>query len=146
MSKTISLINGPNLNLLGRRDPGIYGSDTLEEIVKSVSARAKEFSFELDAFQANSEGALIDRVQAVLGASAGIIINPGAYSHTSVALRDALELATQPVIEVHLSNIYRRESFRHQSYISQVADGVISGLGSEGYLLAVAYIAQRVSK
>lgn len=133
----ILVIHGPSLNLLGTREPEVYGRETLEEINGRLSALADARGVELEAFQSNHEGALIDRIQAARGESDFIVINPGAYTHSSIALRDALSAAGVPVIEVHLSNIYAREEFRHQSMIAPVAVGQISGFGALGYELAV---------
>ncbi len=134
-SKTsrLALLNGPNLNLLGERNKEIYGAKTLPEIEKELVSRAEAQGFELECFQSNSEGELIDRIHALRTEAAGLLINPGAYSHTSIALRDALECFPGPIIEVHLSNIHKREPFRHHSYVSEVASGVICGLGPQGY-------------
>jgi 3-dehydroquinate dehydratase-2 len=131
------LINGPNLNLLGSREPEVYGSQTLKDIELSLIEFAKGRAIELTCMQSNAEHELIDIVQSHMGKVDGIVINPGAYTHTSIALRDAF-LATQiPFIEVHLSNVYKRESFRHTSYLSDIAQGVILGLGTIGYKLAI---------
>ena len=130
----ILLINGPNLNTLGRRQPEIYGRTTLPEIVERVRARAAEMDAEVVDFQSNHEGALVDFIQQEAAAADGIIINPGAFTHYSIALRDALEGADRPIVEVHLSNIYRREEFRHHSYVAGIARGQITGLGWRGYL------------
>ena len=141
-SSDLLVLNGPNLNLLGRREPEIYGRDSLEDIATSVRARAKALGLTVDFRQSNHEGELVTWVQDARDAKRGIIINPGGYSHTSVALLDALIFTELPVIEVHLSNIFRRESFRHHSYVSTVAQGVICGLGPQGYLLAVEALAE----
>lgn len=136
MSKTstsILVIHGPNLNLLGRREPEVYGTQTLADIDAELQAAAKELGVEIDCFQSNHEGELIDRIQEAMGASAGILINPGGFTHTSVALRDALVATSLPVVEVHLSNVFAREDFRQHSYVSPIAMGVISGLGADGY-------------
>ena len=133
----ILLLNGPNLNLLGQRQPEIYGSDTLADVERRCGDLAADLGLELECVQSNHEGALIDAVQAARGRKAGIVINPGGYGHTSVALLDALHAFEGRVIEVHISNIHRREGFRHHSYISARADGVIAGLGTEGYLAAL---------
>jgi 3-dehydroquinate dehydratase II len=129
----ILVVHGPNLNLLGKREPEIYGHQTLADIDAALRAAARGLGVEVDCFQSNHEGELIDRVQAAMGQAAGILINPGGLTHTSVALRDALVATRLPVVEVHLSNVYARESFRAHSYVSPIARGVISGLGAEGY-------------
>jgi len=131
------LVNGPNLNLLGEREPHIYGAQTLGEIEQALRQQAAGAGFELVCYQSNHEGDLIDFVQQKRHESAGLIINPGGYAHTSVALRDAISAYPQPVIEVHLSNIYKREGFRHHSYLSAVVQGLICGLGADGYRLAL---------
>lgn len=137
MAKQILLLNGPNLNLLGERNPDIYGKETLADIEKRLAEKAKTCGLTVRAIQSNSEGALIDAVHQARKDCAGMIINPGAYSHTSIALRDAVETFSGPIVEVHLSNIYKREAFRHHSYISPLAAGVICGLGPQGYDLAL---------
>ncbi len=130
------LINGPNLNLLGQRETSIYGSSSLESIELELTKKAEERTVELDCFQNNFEGALVDRIHQAIGNVDGILINAGAYTHTSIALRDAL-LGTQiPYVEIHLSNIYAREEFRHHSFISDRAIGVVSGFGVMSYQLA----------
>ena len=141
--RRLLLLNGPNLNLLGTRQPEIYGSTTLAEIERAVTELAAEFGFTVRAVQSNHEGELVDAIQAARGDCVGIIINPAAYSHTSVAIADALTAAELPVAEVHLSNIHKREAFRHHSYVSAVADTVIAGAGPLGYQLAVRYLASR---
>jgi 3-dehydroquinate dehydratase-2 len=143
----ILVINGPNLNMLGQREPEIYGSTTLAQIEQSISDRAAELSTSATFFQSNSEGALIDHIQQNGPASDGIIINAGALTHTSIALRDALATLSVRIVEVHISNIYAREEFRHTSLTAPVASGLISGLGPQGYLLALEYLtAQGSSK
>jgi len=137
MANTISVLNGPNLNLLVKRRPEIYGANSLDEIIKSLSESASRLGYAISAFQESSEGALVDAIHKAGGDSEGIIINAAAYSHTSIAIRDALEHVSQPVVEVHLSNIFSREEFRHHSYVSEVAKGVISGFGAYGYELAL---------
>lgn len=137
MSREITLVNGPNLNSLGTRPSEHYGRETLEQVVKRVKAVSEKSGYNLKAFQSNSEGAIIDEIQRALRESEAIIINPGAYSHTSIAIRDALEAAKIPVVEVHISNIFRREEFRRHSYVSEVARGVICGFGTDGYLVAL---------
>jgi 3-dehydroquinate dehydratase-2 len=134
----ILVLQGPNLNLLGRREPGVYGRATLADIHDAMEARARAAAVRLETFQSNSEGELINRVQAAAAEGVEfIIINPAAYTHTSVALRDALAAVAIPFIEVHLSNVHAREEFRHHSYFSDVAVGVIAGLGAQGYQLAL---------
>jgi 3-dehydroquinate dehydratase-2 len=144
MSKLITLLNGPNLNLLGLRQPEIYGRETLADVVAACTGLAGELGLTLDALQSNHEGQIVDWVQEARGRSSGIIINPGAYSHTSVAILDALNAFEGPVLEVHISNIHRREAFRHHSFVSARADGVIAGFGTEGYLLALRRMATLV--
>ena len=138
----ILVINGPNLNLLGTREPEIYGRETLEDIEEACRKLGQDLGFEVLCYQSNSEGALVDRVQQARTDCAGIVINPGAYTHTSVALLDALLACAIPVIEVHLSNIHRREDFRHHSYVSKAAEGVICGLGAHGYNMALRAMAR----
>jgi len=133
----ILLLNGPNLNLLGSREPHLYGSDTLPDIEARLRRQAEAAGHALAAFQSNAEHALIDRIHAARGQARFILLNPGAFSHTSIALRDALAAVEIPFIEVHLSNVYRREPFRHHSYFSDLARGVIVGLGPMGYELAL---------
>lgn len=133
----ILLLNGPNLNTLGAREPEIYGSSTLADIEQSVADRAAGLGADVRAFQANSEGDLIDWLQREAHEADGLILNAGAYTHTSVALRDAVAACDLPVIEVHLSNVWKREEFRHESLLSPLAAGVIVGLGPQGYVLAV---------
>lgn len=134
----ILVLHGPNLNLLGLREPEIYGRETLADINASLASQAKSASVDLITFQSNHEGDLVDRVQAARSEEVTfIVINPGGYTHTSVALRDALAAVAVPFIEVHLSNIHRREPFRHRSYLSDLAVGVIAGLGPSGYRLAL---------
>ncbi|OZA10845.1 MAG: type II 3-dehydroquinate dehydratase [Rhodobacterales bacterium 17-64-5] len=137
MPKLVTLLNGPNLNLLGQRQPEIYGHETLADVVANVADLARELGLEVQAMQSNHEGQLIDWIQAARGVSAGIILNPGAYSHSSIAILDALNAFEGPVLEVHISNIHQREAFRHHSYVSLRADGVIAGFGTEGYTLAL---------
>lgn len=133
----ILIVNGPNLGLLGRREPSVYGHETLDAIVAAVVLRARELGAEGEAFQSDSEGALVARIGAALGVFDGIVINPAAYTHTSVALRDALAATGLPVVEVHLSNVYKREEFRHKSLTAPVCLGQIAGFGGYGYVLAV---------
>jgi 3-dehydroquinate dehydratase-2 len=144
-ARRLLLLNGPNLNLLGTRQPEVYGATTLTEIEAAVTALAAEFGFDVRAVQSNHEGVLIDAIHAARADCAGIIINPGAYSHTSVAIPDALTSVELPVAEVHLSNIHRREAFRHHSYVSAVAEVVIAGAGPAGYEYAVRYLTGKLS-
>ena len=138
----VLVLNGPNLNMLGTRELEIYGTTTLSEIEDQCRKRAEQLGLELTFKQSNHEGELVTIIQEARSNGGGIIINAGAYTHTSVALQDALALCDEPIIEVHLSNIFARESFRHQSYISPLAKGVICGLGPHGYLLALDAIAR----
>ena len=128
--------------MLGKREPGIYGTKTLDDIGNDCRAAAGPLGLQVDFRQSNHEGMLVDWIQEARGKSAGIIINPGAYSHTSVAILDALNAYEGPVLEVHISNVHKREAFRHHSYVSQRADGVIAGFGTEGYLLALRQMAR----
>jgi 3-dehydroquinate dehydratase II len=137
MSKPIFVLNGPNLNLLGVREPSIYGADTLADVQKRTEARAKTLGLAVVFRQSNSEGTLVDWIQEAREKACGIVLNAGAYTHTSVAILDALNAADAPVIELHLSNVFRREGFRHHSYVSAAAQGVICGFGAKGYELAV---------
>jgi 3-dehydroquinate dehydratase-2 len=134
---SLLLLNGPNLNLLGTREPAVYGASTLADIETTLAREAKALGHRFDAMQSNSESALVDRVQAAAGNVDFILINPGAFTHTSVALRDALLGVAIPFIEIHISNIHAREEFRRQSYFSDVAAGIIAGLGPQGYSLAL---------
>ncbi|MCK6393472.1 type II 3-dehydroquinate dehydratase [Zoogloea sp.] len=141
----ILVLHGPNLNLLGRREPGIYGLTTLADIHEAMESRAKADGVLLESFQSNHEGELIDRVQAAATEGVNfIVINPAAYTHTSVALRDALAGVAIPFVEVHLSNVHAREPFRHHSYFSDKAVGVICGLGAQGYQLALEFALSRL--
>ncbi len=133
----ILVIHGPNLNLLGKREPDVYGTFTLDEVNRKLSLLAQELDVELTFFQSNHEGDLVQKVQDAAGSCEAIVINPGAYTHTSIALRDALSSTGIPAVETHISNIYRREEFRKHSYISSVAVGQITGFGLESYLLAL---------
>ncbi len=144
MSKKILILNGPNLNLLGTREPEIYGAETLDDIRHAVAVHAEGLGLEADFRQSNTEGELVQWIQEARGDHGAIVINAGAYTHTSVAILDALLAVDMPVIEVHLSNIYKRDEFRHHSYISKAATGVICGLGSQGYLLALDALAARL--
>ncbi|MDE2647085.1 MAG: type II 3-dehydroquinate dehydratase [Paracoccaceae bacterium] len=140
MINLVHIINGPNLNLLGTRQPEIYGNTTLNDVEARCSNLAKNFSLNLKFSQSNHEGEIVDTIQNANGLVAGIIINPGAFSHTSVAILDALNVFEGVVLEVHISNIHRREEFRHKSYVSLRADGVICGFGVRGYEIAVEHM------
>ncbi|OPB35253.1 type II 3-dehydroquinate dehydratase [Bartonella taylorii] len=144
MSKVITVLNGPNLNFLGQREPEIYGTESLEDIEKFCREWATRAGVIVHFHQSNCEGQLIEWIQAAIGVSAGLIINPAAYSHTSVALLDALKIFSGTKVEVHLSNIYQREAFRHHSYTSIGVDAIIAGCGSDGYRFALEYIAKRL--
>jgi 3-dehydroquinate dehydratase-2 len=137
MSGTVFVLNGPNLNLLGRRDPEIYGAETLDDIARMLVERAESLGLKLDIRQSNHEGHLVDWLHEAIDAADAVILNAGGYSHTSVAIRDAVEAIPLPVIEVHLSNIHAREEFRRRSLVAEVAQGSISGFGALGYLLAL---------
>jgi 3-dehydroquinate dehydratase-2 len=134
---SILVLHGPNLNLLGLREPAVYGSTTLADINRQLEQEGQSLQVKITAFQSNHEGALVDAIHSALGQHQGILINPGAYTHTSVAIRDAIAAVALPTVEVHLSNVYRREAFRHHSYIAPVAVGQISGFGAESYRLGL---------
>lgn len=144
MTKRVLVLNGPNLNLLGTREPDTYGSETLKDVEALCRRAASELELTLDFRQSNHEGELVTWIQDARKTADGIVINPAAYSHTSVAIHDALRAADIPVVEVHLSNIHQREAFRHHSYVSSVAFGVICGFGSLGYKLALEALAQKL--
>jgi 3-dehydroquinate dehydratase II len=144
MPNTIMILNGPNLNLLGTREPEIYGSETLADIETRCHQRAQSLGLAVDFRQSNIEGQLVEWIHEARQSARGIIINAAAYTHTSVALLDALNTCEMPIIEVHLSNIHQRESFRHKSYIARAADGMICGLGSLGYELALEAVSKRL--
>jgi 3-dehydroquinate dehydratase II len=135
--KPILVIHGPNLNMLGTREPEVYGTATLADIDAALTRLAKELGWVLETFQSNGEGEIVTRIQQAATRSAGIVINPGAYTHTSVAIRDAIAAAGVPAVECHLSNIHKREEFRHRSLIVDVAVGQVMGFGAESYLLAL---------
>lgn len=137
MALPVYVLNGPNLNLLGTREPEVYGRTTLADIEKAVKARAKSHGLKVVFRQSNHEGELVDWIQEAREKAAGVIINPGAYTHTSIAIHDAFKALKQPIIEVHLSNPHAREPFRRHSYVTPVAKGVIMGLGDKGYLFAI---------
>jgi 3-dehydroquinate dehydratase-2 len=146
MPKPIFVLNGANLNLLGVREPSIYGAETLDDIRHRTAGRAEALGLRIDFRQSNSEGDLVTWVQEAREGAAGIILNAGAYTHGSVAILDALKAVDRPVIELHLSNVLRREAFRHHSYVSQAANGVICGFGSKGYELAVEAMADLLAR
>ncbi len=145
MEKVIHVMNGPNLNMLGQRQPEVYGRQTLADVERLCGERAQALGLGLRFMQSNYEGELVTWIQQARTAAAGIIINPGAYSHTSVAILDALNTCEIPVLEVHISNIHKRESFRHHSYVSLRADAVIAGCGTNGYALALEHMATLVA-
>lgn len=144
MAKKITVLNGPNLNFLGKREPDIYGTETLQTIEQSCCEITDSHGFSLDFLQSNHEGELVSWIQDAIGQSEGIVVNPAAYSHTSVAILDALKMFNGIVVEVHLSNIHQREAFRHHSYVSARADAVIAGCGSAGYRFAIEYIFNKI--
>lgn len=144
--KPIFVLNGPNLNMLGLRQPEIYGQETLADVVAQLNDLAGTLGLSVECMQSNHEGQLVDWIQSARGAAAAIIINPGAYSHTSVAILDALNVFEGVVLEVHISNIHQREAFRHHSFVSGRADGVIAGFGTEGYLLALRRMASLLKR
>jgi 3-dehydroquinate dehydratase II len=141
---SVLVLNGPNLNLLGLREPGVYGSTTMEDINNRMIELGKELGIEVRCFQSNHEGALIDALHDARNWAGGVIFNPGGYTHTSVALRDAISAIKIPVIEVHISNVHAREEFRHHSMISAVCAGTISGLGVQSYLLGLRGLAEKI--
>lgn len=144
MSKPIYVLNGPNLNLLGTRETDIYGKQTLDDIARLAAARARTHGLTVDFRQSNDEGELVDWIQEARQKGSALVVNAGAYTHTSVAILDALLVADIPCVEVHLSNIFRREEFRHQSYVSRAAIGIICGFGAKGYELAIDALATRL--
>ncbi len=144
MTPRILVLNGPNLNLLGTREPTQYGHETLADLARLCAASAAELGLELEFRQTNHEGELLDWIHAARGRCHGILINPAAWTHTSVAIRDALVASELPVIEVHLSNVHKREPFRHLSFVSSIAVGVICGLGSQGYRMALSYFSEHL--
>jgi 3-dehydroquinate dehydratase-2 len=141
----VLVLNGPNLNLLGTREPGVYGRETLAEIERRAQALGRELGLEVDFFQSNGEGALVDAIQGAAGVYAALVINPAAYTHTSLALRDAIAAVGLPAVEVHLSNIHAREEFRRHSFTAPACRGTIAGFGPEGYLLALRAVAALLS-
>ncbi len=145
-AKPVLVLNGPNLNMLGKRQPKIYGRETLADVEKACRVEAERLGLPVEFAQSNHEGVLVDRIQAARDGNSGIVINAGAFTHTSVALLDALNAAELPVVEVHISNVFKRESFRHHSYISPAAVGVIVGLGTQGYLLALQALSRLLAR
>ncbi|WP_417820694.1 type II 3-dehydroquinate dehydratase [Terasakiella sp.] len=145
MSKRILILNGPNLNMLGTREPKVYGHETLKDVEDMCETCASDLGLDIDFRQSNHEGNLVDWIQEAKESFDAIVINPAAYTHTSVAILDALQAVDKPVIEVHLSNIHKREAFRHTSYVSKMATGVICGLGPQGYILALQAISRLLS-
>lgn len=145
MPDTVFVLNGPNLNLLGLREPAVYGSTTLANVEAEVRAAGERLGLSIVFRQSNHEGTLVDWLHEARGTAAGVVINPGAYTHTSIALHDAIKAVELPVMEVHISNIFARESFRHHSYVSPVAAGVLCGLGTHGYVLALEALARIVA-
>ncbi len=144
--QSLLILNGPNLNLLGTRQPEVYGAGTLEELERDCIAHAQTQGFEAECVQSNHEGTMLDVIHAARGKHSGIVVNAGAYTHTSIALMDAILSVEIPTVEVHLSNIHARESFRHQSYIARAAIGQICGFGRQGYLMAIDALAVRLSQ
>lgn len=144
MSRLVFVLNGPNLNLLGKRQPQIYGHETLADVEAGCRALARDLGLEIRFYQSNVEGQIIDWIHEARETAGGIAINPAAYTHTSVAILDALNAFDGPVIEVHISNVHKRESFRHHSYVSLRADGVIAGCGTQGYALALRRLARLI--
>ena len=142
--RKVLVIHGPNLNMLGKREPDIYGHQTLDEINTKLDAHAGKLGLQIETFQSNHEGAIVEKIQQAYGAFDGIIINPAAYSHTSIAIRDAIIMLDIPTIEIHLSNIHKREPFRRTSMISDIVTAQVSGLGPNGYILALEGLAQMI--
>ncbi|HYB98479.1 MAG TPA: type II 3-dehydroquinate dehydratase [Candidatus Limnocylindrales bacterium] len=145
-NKPILVVHGPNLNMLGSREPQVYGTTTLAQIDASLAALAKELGWTVESFQSNGEGDLVTRIQQAAGTHAGILINPGAYTHTSVAIRDAVLACGLPTVECHLSNIHKREEFRHRSLIADVAVGQVMGFGADSYLLGLRALVATLEK
>ncbi|MCP4347017.1 MAG: type II 3-dehydroquinate dehydratase [Desulfobacterales bacterium] len=140
----VLVVHGPNLNMLGKREPDIYGAATLDEINADLKKLGERLGIAVETFQSNHEGAMVEKIQEAVGLCKGIIINPAAYTHTSIAIRDALLLTDIPVIEIHLSNIYKREPFRHKSLIADIATAQISGFGARGYFMALKALAEMI--
>ncbi|PVE21194.1 type II 3-dehydroquinate dehydratase [Microvirga sp. KLBC 81] len=146
MSRIIYVLNGPNLNLLGKRQPAIYGYETLSDVEAECRRVGAELKLEIEFYQSNAEHQIIDWIHEARERAAGIVINPAAFTHTSVAILDALNACELPIIEVHISNVHKREAFRHHSYISTVASGVIAGFGTQGYQLALQRLARLIDE
>lgn len=146
MSRLVYILNGPNLNLLGKRQPHIYGSETLADVEQECRGLAPELKVEVKFHQSNREYEIIDWIHEARETAGGIVINPAAFTHTSVAILDALNTFEPPVVEVHISNVHKREAFRHQSYVSLRADGVIAGFGTQGYTLALRRVARLIDE
>jgi 3-dehydroquinate dehydratase II len=146
MSRIVYVLNGPNLNLLGKRQPHIYGHETLADVERDCRALARELNLELRFYQSNREYEIIDWVHEAREIAGGLVINPAAFTHTSVAILDALNTFDAPVIEIHISNVHKREEFRHHSFVSMRADGVIAGFGTQGYLLALRRVARLIDE
>jgi 3-dehydroquinate dehydratase-2 len=146
MSRTVYVLNGPNLNLLGKREPHIYGHETLADVEAQCRTLAAELNFSIEFRQSNAEFQIIDWIHEARESAAAIVINPGAFTHTSIAIMDALNACKCPVFEVHISNVHQRESFRHHSYVSLAATGVMAGFGTHGYSLALRHVAQLLGK
>ncbi|SDO45782.1 type II 3-dehydroquinate dehydratase [Halobacillus aidingensis] len=142
--KRLFLINGPNLNMLGKREPDTYGKKSLDDVVTLVEQAAADFGYEVTSFQSNHEGDLVDWIQRAEEEAEGIIINPAAYTHTSIALRDAISAISKPVVEIHISNVHERESFRHNSMLAPVCSGQVVGFGIDGYRLAALGMIQKI--
>ncbi len=143
-TRTVVVIHGPNLNFLGRREPAVYGTTTLADIDAELADTGRRLGLAVETFQSNHEGAIIDRIQQAVGRCRGLIINPAAYTHTSVAIRDALLLLEVPVIEVHISNVYARETFRHESLVADVVTARLAGFGARGYCMALEALADMI--
>ena len=137
IKRSVLVINGPNLNMLGKREPEVYGKTTLDEIDSGLKTAGEKLGIDVECFQSNHEGVIVDKIQAAMGVFDGIIINPAAFTHTSVAIRDALLLLNVPIVEIHLSNVDKREDFRKKSYVADIATGRISGFGAHGYHMAL---------
>lgn len=146
MSRLVYVLNGPNLNLLGKRQPAIYGYETLADVEAECRKTARDLALELEFHQSNAEFQLIDWIHEARETAAGIVINPAAFTHTSVAILDALNTCEFPIIEVHISNVHKREAFRHHSYVSLIASGVIAGFGTQGYPLALQRLARLIDE